>query len=118
MFRLDHILKIDGSIVYKSKHSNICAQKIINGNPLKGVTNVYFIQEMMDRVDELAIETLGLQPAAIWNKVSAEITAKLGTWKGMTDNQVINSVNNIHRKCYGSDALRALEQPSAGMVQN
>ena len=36
----------------------------------------------------------------------------------MTENQVINWVNIIHRKYYGGDALRALEQPSAGMVQN
>ena len=36
----------------------------------------------------------------------------------MTYNQVINRVNNICRKAYGGDALCALEQPSAGMVQN
>ena len=36
----------------------------------------------------------------------------------MTDNQLINRINNISRKCYGGDALRALEQPSLGMVQN
>ena len=50
--------------------------------------------------------------------MSAEITAKSKNWKGMTDNQVINGVNNIHRKYYGGDALPAMEQPSAGMVQN
>ena len=73
---------------------------------------------MMERVDELAIETLGLQPMAIWKKVSAEITAKSKTWKGTTDNQVINRANNIIRKSYRGDALHALEQPSAGMGQN
>ena len=72
----------------------------------------------MERVDELAIDTLGLQPTYIWKKVSAEITAKSKTWKGMTENQVINRVNNIHRKSYEGDAICALEQPSAGMVQN
>ena len=36
----------------------------------------------------------------------------------MTDNQVINRVNNIRRKAYGGDDLRAMEQPSVGMVQN
>ena len=112
------ILKIDGSIVEKGDRGNICAQKIRNGNPLKDVTNVDFSQEMMERFDELAIETLGLQPAAIWKKFSAEITVKSRTWKGMTDNQVINRVNNICRKYYGGDALCVLEQPSAGMVQN
>ena len=71
----------------------------------------------MERVDRLAIETLGLQPAAIWKKFSAEITVKSRTWKGMTDNQVINRVNNISRKSYAGDALCALEQPSAGVVQ-
>ena len=65
------ILKIDGLIVDKVKHGNICAHKIRNGNPLKDVTNVDFTQEMMERVDKLAIETLGLQPAAIWKKLSA-----------------------------------------------
>ena len=70
-----HIKKLkNGSIVENGKHGNICAQKIGNGNPLKDVTNVDFTQEMMERVDELAIETLGLQPAAIWKKFSAEIT--------------------------------------------
>ena len=73
---------------------------------------------MMERVDNLAIETLGLQSAVIWKKVSAERSFKSKTWKGMTDNQVINKVNNIHRKSYGGDALRDLEQPSTGMVQN
>ena len=110
------ILKIYGSIVDKGKHINICAQKIIDGNPLKDVTNVDFTQEMMERVDELAREILSLQPAAIWKKVSAEITAKSKTLKGMTDNQIINRVNNIHRKSYRGDALRALEQPSTGIV--
>ena len=94
------ILKMNGSIVEKGKHGNICAQKIGNGNAPKDVTNVDFTHEMMERVDELAIETLGLQPTAIWKKVSAEITAKSKTWKGMTDNQVINRVNNICRKAY------------------
>ena len=55
------ILKIYGSIVDKGEHGNICAQKIRNGNPLKYVMNVEFTQEMMDKVDELAIETLNLQ---------------------------------------------------------
>ena len=103
------ILKINGSIVEKGEHRNICAQNIGNGNPLKDVTNVNFTQEMMERVDELVIETLGLQPTAIWEKVSAGITAKSKTWKGITDNQVINRVNNVLRKAYGGDALRALE---------
>ena len=112
------ILKIDGSIFEKGEHGNLCAQKIRNGNPMKDVTNVNFTQEMMERVDELALETLGPQPAAIWKKVSAEITAKSKTLKGMTDNQIINRVNKISRKSYEGDAICALEQPSAGMVQN
>ena len=49
------ILKIDGSIFEKVEHRNLCAQKIRNGNPLKYVTNANFTQEMMGRVDELAI---------------------------------------------------------------
>ena len=85
MFRPDQDMKINGSIVEKSEHGNICAQKIGNGDPLKDVTNVGFTQEMMERVDELAIETLGLQPTTIWKKVSAEITARSKTWRGMTD---------------------------------
>ena len=36
------ISKIDGSIVERDKHDNICAQNIINGKPLKDVTNVDF----------------------------------------------------------------------------
>ena len=59
------ILKIYGSIVEKGENGNICAQENRNGNPLKDVMNVDFTQEMMDRVDELAIKNLGLQPAAI-----------------------------------------------------
>ena len=35
----------------------------------------------------------------------------------MTDNQLINRINNIQRKYYGGDALRALEQPSVGIVK-
>ena len=70
------ILRIDGSIVEKGKHVNICAQKSRDGNPLKDVTNVEFIQEMVERVDDITIETLGIQLAAIWMKVSIEITAK------------------------------------------
>ena len=70
--------------------------------------NFDFTQEMMERVGELAIETLGLQPAAIWKKLSAEITSKSRTWKGISDNQVIDRVKNIRRKYYGGDALRAL----------
>ena len=65
------ILKINGSIVEKGEHGNICEQKIGNGDPLKDVTNVDFTDEMMERVDELAIETLGVQPMAIWKKLSA-----------------------------------------------
>ena len=91
------ILKMNGSIVEKGKHGNICAQKIGNENAPKDVTNVDFTHEMMERVDELAIETLGIQPTTIWKKVSVEITAKSKTWKGMTDDQVINRVNNIRR---------------------
>ena len=63
-------LKIDMSIVEKVNNRNICAQKIRNGNSLNDVMNVNFTQEMMERVDDLAIDTLGLQPAAIWKKVS------------------------------------------------
>ena len=85
---------------------------------MKDVTNVDFMQEMMERFYEPALETLGLEPASIWKKVYMEITAKSKTLKGMTENQVINRVNNIHRKSYEGDAICALEQPSAGMVQN
>ena len=84
---------------------------------MKDVTNVDFMQEMMERVDEPALETLGLKPASIWKKVYAEITTKSKTLKGMNDNQLINRVNDISRKFYGGDALCALEQPAAGMVQ-
>ena len=77
-----NILKINGSIFEKGEHGNIFAQKIGNGNPLKDVTNVDFTQEMMEWVDELAIETLVLQPTAIWKKVSAEITAKSKNLEG------------------------------------
>ena len=44
-----------------------------------------------------------------------EITDKLKTWKGVTDNQVINRLNNICRISYGGDVIYALEQPAAGM---
>ena len=55
----------------KGEHVNICAQNIRNGNPLKDVTNVDFTQEMIESVDKLDIENLGLQTADIWKKVSA-----------------------------------------------
>ena len=70
------ILKIDGSIVDRGEHGNIFAHNIINGNPLKDVTNVDFTQEMIESVDKLDIENLGLQTADIWKKVSTEITTK------------------------------------------
>ena len=79
--------------------------------------NVDFMQEMMERFYEPALETLGLEPASIWKKVYMEITAKSKTLKGMTDNQLIDRVNDIRRKFYGGDALCALEQLAAGMVQ-
>ena len=53
-------LKIDESIFEKGEHVNICAQNIRNGNPLKDVMNVDFTRGMMKRVDEIAIETLGI----------------------------------------------------------